>query len=81
VTPPRLLLVALALVALCAVGGATAQQLEGGSTPRRVGERNPRVAAPVPAVTRERAAADEAARAYLDCLDEPVVRRYEPLAG
>jgi heme-degrading monooxygenase HmoA len=26
-------------------------------------------------------AANEAARAYLDCLDGPVVRRYEPLAG
>ena len=46
-TLPRLLLVALVLAALSAVGGAAAQQLVGGGTPRPVGERIARVAAPV----------------------------------
>ena len=69
-TPPRLLLVALALVALCAAGGAVVQQLAGGSTPRMAaGERSPRVATPVPAATRERGAADESALSRLRAWD------------
>lgn len=69
-TPPRLFLVALALVALCAAGGAVVQQLAGGSTPRMAaGERSPRVATPVPAATRERGAADESALSRLRAWD------------
>ena len=68
--PPRLLLVALALVALCAAGGAVVQQLAGGSTRgwRRASAAR-RVAPPVPAATRERGAADESALSRLRAWD------------
>jgi hypothetical protein len=62
VTPPRLLLVALVLTMLCAVGGALAQVL--------ARETAPRVAAPVPAAARGRAAADGVALARLRAWDE-----------